>query len=78
MALAGVEAAVGSEVGIDDDGHQAGLPADVQVAEVGSDGLHRAVGETGAQHAAPLGEQHRAVGREGDAPGVRQARNDRC
>ena len=36
------------------------------------DGLDRAVGVPTAQHTRPLGEQHRPVGREGDAPGDRQ------
>ena len=73
MALTGVEPSVGGEIGINGDGHQTGRPADEQIAEIGGDGLDCAVSEPTAQHARPLGEQHRPVGCEGDTPRVIQA-----
>ena len=73
VALAGVEPPVGGETRIDRDSHQPGLSPGEQVAEVGIDGLNRAVGNSTAQHARPLGEQHRPIGREGDVPGDGQA-----
>ncbi len=59
VALAGVEPPVEDKGGIDDDPHQPGLSPGEQVTELGVDGLDRAVGESTAQHARPLGEQHR-------------------
>ena len=77
MGLTGVEPSVGSERGVDDDGHQSGLSRYEQVVEVGTDGLDRPVGQPTAQPASPLGEQHRPVGREGHPPRNAQAGDQR-
>ena len=77
VGLTGVEPAVGGEGGIDDEGHQAGLSRNEQVAKVGADGLDRPVGQPTAQPASPLGEQQRPVGRKGEPPRYAQARDER-
>ena len=77
MSLARVEPSVGGEARIDDDPHQPALARADQVAEVGSDGLDRAVREPAAEHSRPLREQHRPVGRERDVPRDRQTGDQR-
>ena len=68
----GVEPPVYGEVGIDRERHQARRPAHKEVIEIGVNHLDGAVGQAGAQHARPLGEQHRPVGRESEVPGDAQ------
>ena len=75
MPLERVEPPVGRKVRVHGQCLQTGEPVDKQIPEVRVDPLDGAVGQPRVQHAGALGEQHRPVGGEIDAPGVGQARD---
>ena len=76
VPLERVEPTVGRKVRVHGQRLQTGEPVDKQIPEVRVDPLDGAVGQPRVQHAGALGEQHRPVGGEIDAPGVGQARDD--
>jgi hypothetical protein len=71
-ALAAVQPPVRREVRVQFEAHQPRLALREEIAEVGLDLLHRAVGQDGGEAAGPLVDQHRAVGRLDGVPDVVQ------
>jgi len=75
-ALAGVEAAVAGEAGVEGEPHEPGLTLGEEVAEVGTDLACAAVGQDRREAAAPLVDQQGAVRRLRDVPRMVQPVED--